>query len=132
LNAAGNREDIRPRAAATIPTTQTAEAKKKKWKRTRSTVSMDMNTISFGVETIQVDNEEGDAESPSTTAGPSARTPRRAVSTKEQAEETPRRTSAAEECPRLSIDTVGDLGSHKRERQAPPKPCKPSLRSATK
>jgi hypothetical protein len=54
LNAAGNREDIRPRAAATIATTQTAEAKKKKWKRTRSTVSMDMNTISFGVETIQV------------------------------------------------------------------------------
>jgi hypothetical protein len=106
--------------------------KKKKRKRTRPTMSVDMATVSSSVETIEVDDEEGGAESPGATVAPSAGTPRRAVSTEEQAVETPRRTSATEEHSRSSADTVGDLGSHKRVRKAPPKPCKPGLRSATK
>jgi hypothetical protein len=31
-----------------------------------------------------------------------------------------------------STDLAGDLGSNKRMKKAPPKPCKPGLRSATK
>jgi hypothetical protein len=120
------------RAAATIVATQTVEAKKKKRKRTRSTMSVDIAMVSSGVETIEVDDEEGDAESPSATAAPSVGTPRQAVSTEEQAAETPHRMSASEERPRSSADIVGDLGSHKRARKAPPKPCKPGLRSAIK
>jgi hypothetical protein len=109
-----------------------ADAKKKKWKRTRHTVSVDTATISSSVETIEIDVEEGDTESPGATAAPSAGTPRRAASTEEQAVETPRRMSATEERPRSSADIVGDLGLHKRVRKAPPNPCKPDLRSATK
>jgi hypothetical protein len=48
------------RAAATIAATQTAEAKKKKRKQTRSTVLVDTATVSSDVETINVDDEEGD------------------------------------------------------------------------
>jgi hypothetical protein len=120
------------RAAATTAATQTVEAKKKKRKRTRSTVLVDTTTVSSSVETIEVDDEEGDAESPGATTAPSAGTPHKAVSMEEQAVETPRQTSATEERPRSSVDTVGDLGSHKRVRKAPPKPCKPGLRSVTK
>jgi hypothetical protein len=119
------------RDAATIVVTQTVEAKKK-WKQTRPTVLVDTATVSSGIETIEVDEEEGDAESPIATVAPSVGTPRRVASMEEQAVETPRRTSATEECPRSSVDIVGDLGSHKRSRKAPPKPCKPGLRSATK
>jgi hypothetical protein len=79
-----------------------------------------------------IDVEEGDTESPGATAAPSTGTPRRAASTEEQAVETPRQMSATEERPRSSADIVGDLGLHKRVRKAPPKPCKPDLRSATK
>jgi hypothetical protein len=120
------------RAAATIAATQTAEAKKKKRRRSRPAVSVDAATVSSGVKTIEVDDEEGDAESPGAMAAPFAGTPRRATSTEEQVVETPCRTSATDERPRSSADTVGDLGSHKRARKAPPKPCKPGLRSATK
>jgi hypothetical protein len=81
---------------------------------------------------IDVDDEEGAAESPGATAAPSVGTPHRAASTEEQVVETPRRTSATEKRPRSSANKVGDLGSHKRARKAPPKPCKPNLRSATK
>jgi hypothetical protein len=31
-----------------------------------------------------------------------------------------------------STDTMGDLGSHKRVKKGPHKPCKPGLRLATK
>jgi hypothetical protein len=44
------------RAVATIATYQTAQAKKKKHKRTKPVVSVDMTTVSFGVETINVDD----------------------------------------------------------------------------
>jgi hypothetical protein len=120
------------RTAATIAATQTAEAKKKKRKRTRSTVSVDMTTVSSSIETIEVDDDERDTESPSAMAAPSAGTPRKAASTEEQAVGTPCQTSATQERPRSSADTVGDLRSHKRARKAPPKACKPGLRSATK
>jgi hypothetical protein len=89
-------------------------------------------TVDFGVETIDVDNDEGDAESPSATVAPSAGTPRRAASPEKQVVETPRQTSTTQECPRLSTDTMGNIGLHKRARKAPLKPCKPDLRSATK
>jgi hypothetical protein len=39
-------------------------------------VSVDMTTVDSDVETIDVGNEEGDAELPSATAAPSAGTPR--------------------------------------------------------
>jgi hypothetical protein len=59
--------------------------------------------------------------------------PRRAaVTTEERATVTLRRTTTMEECPRSSVDTMGDLGSQKRAKKAPPKPCKPGIRSATK
>jgi hypothetical protein len=59
-------------AAAMIAATQTMEAKKKNRKRTRSTVTVDMTMVSSGIKTIEVDNDEGDAESPSATTAPSA------------------------------------------------------------
>jgi hypothetical protein len=65
------------RAEATITATQTAEAKKKKRKRTKPTVSVDTTTVSSDIETIDVDDEEGDTESPGAMAAPSAGTPRR-------------------------------------------------------
>jgi hypothetical protein len=43
------------RVAATIAATQMAEAKKKKWKRTRCSVSVDTAMVSSSVETIEVD-----------------------------------------------------------------------------
>jgi hypothetical protein len=71
------------RDATTIAATQTAEAKKKKRKRTRPKLSVDMAMVSSAVETIEVDDEEGDAESPGATVAPSTGAPRRAVLTKE-------------------------------------------------
>jgi hypothetical protein len=119
------------RATATIAATQATEAKKKKRKCTRSTVSVDTTAVSSGVETIDVDDDEGNAESLSTISAPSARTPRKAASMKEQVVGMPRQTSSTQEHPRSGTDMVGDLGSHNRARRAPPKPCKPGLRSAT-
>jgi hypothetical protein len=93
---------------------------------------VDTATVIPGVETIDVDDKEGDAESPGATAAPSAGIPRRAALTEEQAVEMPRRTSTTKVHPWSSADTVSNLGSHKRARKTPPKPCKPGLRSATK
>jgi hypothetical protein len=120
------------RATATIAATQTADAKKKKRKQTKSMMLVDTTMVNSGVETIEVDDNESDAESPSATTASSAGTPRKAASVEEQAVGTPRQTLATQECPRSSADTVGDLGSHKRAIKAPPKPCNPSLRSAIK
>jgi hypothetical protein len=119
-------------AVATIAVTQTAEVKKKKSKRTRSAVQVDMTTVSSDVETINVDDEEGDVKSPSATTSPSAGTPRKAASPVKQEVETPHETSKNQERPKLSTDPMGDLGSHKRAKKALPKPCKPGLRSTTK
>jgi hypothetical protein len=91
-----------------------------------------MTTVSSGVETIDVDDEEGDVESPSATVAPFVGTPRRVVSPEKQAVGTPLQTSTTQERPRSSTNTVGNLGSHKRARKAPPKPYKTGLKSATK
>jgi hypothetical protein len=103
--------------------TQAAEAKKRRGKRTRSAVSVDTTTISSDIETIDVDDGEGDAQSPkASTAPPPGK----------QAVEMPRQTSMTQGRSTSSTGPVGDLGSHKRMKKAPPKPCKPGLRSATK
>jgi hypothetical protein len=110
-----------------IPTsqaaTQAAEAKKRMGKRTRSAVSANTTTISSDFETIGVDDGDGDVQSPKATTTPSPG---------KQAVETPRQTSKTQGRSTLSNDPVGDLGSHKRMKKAPPKPCKPGLRSETK
>jgi hypothetical protein len=95
-------------------------------------VSADTTTINSDIETIDVDDGEGDVKSPKATTAPSAGTPRRAASPGKQAVETPYHVSKTQERPRSSIDPMGNLGSHKRAKKAPPKPCKPGLRSATK
>jgi hypothetical protein len=120
------------KVSASRVATQAAEAKKKKRKRTRSAVSADMTMISSDLETIDVDDGEGNVKSPKATAAPSAGTPRGVASPGKQAVETPRQASKTQERPRSSIDPVGDLGSHKRVKKAPPKPYKPSLWSTTK
>jgi hypothetical protein len=103
--------------------TQIAEAKKRRGKRTRSTVSTNTTTISSHVETIDVEDEEGDVQSPKATTSP---LPGR------QAAETPRPTLRTQGRSTLSTDPTGDAGSNKRMKKSPPKPCKPGLRSATK
>jgi hypothetical protein len=109
-----------PRATATITATQTAEAKKKKRKRIGPAVFADTATVSFGIKTIDGEDEEDDTKSPSATTVPSPGTPCKEASTEERATETPRRTSTMEERPRLSANTLGDAGSQKRARKAPP------------
>jgi hypothetical protein len=85
-------------------------------------VSVDTTTIGSDVETIDVDDEEGDVQSPKATA---------ALSPGRQAVETPRQMSKTQGRSTLSTNSVGDLGLNKRMKKAPPKPCKPGLRSAT-
>jgi hypothetical protein len=62
----------------------------------------------------------------------SAGTPRRVSSPVKQAVEMPIQMSKTQERPMSSTDTMGDLGSHKRVKKGPHKPCKPGLRLATK
>jgi hypothetical protein len=114
-------------ATTSVAATQTAEVKKKKRKRTRS-----VTTVNSDVKTINFDDEEGGIESPKAAAAPSAGTPRRAASLGKQVLEMPRQASKTQERPQSSTDPVGDLGSHKRAKKVPPKPCKLGLRSATK
>jgi hypothetical protein len=108
---------------ASLAATQVAEAKKRKRKRTRFAVSADTTTICSDVETLAVDDGEGDVESPKATA---------ALSPGKQEVETPRHASKTQGRLASSNDPVGDLGSHKRMKKASPKPCKPGLRSTTK
>jgi hypothetical protein len=58
---------------ASQATTQVAEVKKRRGKRTRSTVSADTTTKSSDVETIDVEEDEGDVQSPKATTAPSPR-----------------------------------------------------------
>jgi hypothetical protein len=76
----------------------------------------DTTMISSDVETIDIDDGEGDVKSPKATAAPSLG---------KQAVEMPRQASKTQERPASSTNPVGDLGSHKRMKKAPPKPCKP-------
>jgi hypothetical protein len=113
--------------AGKIPASQAAtlitEAKKRRGKRTRSAVSVDTTTTSSNVETIDVEGDEGDVQSPKATT---------ASSLGRQAAETPRPTSGAQGRSTSSTDPAGGVGSNRRMKKAPPKPCKPGLRSATK
>jgi hypothetical protein len=103
--------------------TQIAEAKKRRGKRTRSAVSGDTTTMSSDIETIDVEDNEGDMQSPKATT---------ALSPTGQAVETPRPAPEAQRRSTSSTGPTDDVGSNKRLRKALPKPCKPGLRSATK
>jgi hypothetical protein len=63
--------------AGKIPTSQAAtqivEAKKRRGKRTRSTLSTDTTTASSDVQTIDIEDVEGDVQSPKATTAPSPR-----------------------------------------------------------
>jgi hypothetical protein len=86
-------------------------------------VSADTTTKSSDVETINIDEDEGDVQSPKATTAPS---PGR------QAVETPRPTPGAQGLSTSSTGPADDVGSNKRLKKAPPKPYKPNLRPATK
>jgi hypothetical protein len=120
------------RAAATIAVTQTAGAKKKKRKRAEPSASADTTTVSSDVEIINVEDEEDDAKSPSATMVPPAEMPRKATTMEGKSSQTPRKVATSEEHLRSGADVLGDAGSQKRAKKAPPKPYKPGLRSATK
>jgi hypothetical protein len=78
---------------------------------------------SSDVKTIDVEEDEGDVQSPKATTAPS---PGR------QAAETPRLAPGVQGRSTSSTGPADDAGSNKRWKKAPPKPCKPNLRSATK
>jgi hypothetical protein len=103
---------------------QIAEAKKRRGKRTRSTVSADnITSVSSDVDTIDVEDNMGDVQSPKATTAPSPGG---------QVAETPHPAPRAQGRATSSTNPAGDAGSNKRMKKAPPKPCKPGLRSATK
>jgi hypothetical protein len=105
-------------------TTQIAEAKKRRGKQTRSAVSADTTTtVSSDVETIDVEDYEGDMQSPKATTAPSP---------EGQVAETPHPTPRVQGRATSSTDRAGDAGSNKRMKKAPPKSCNPGLRAATK
>jgi hypothetical protein len=103
--------------------TQHAEAKKRRGKRTRSAVSTDTTSKSSDIETIDVEEDEGDVQSPRATTAPSSG--RRAA-------KTPRPAPGVQGLSTSSTGPADNEGSNKRLKKAPPKPCKPILRSATK
>jgi hypothetical protein len=103
--------------------TQVAEAKKKRGKQTRFAVSANTTTKSSDVETIDVEEDEGDVQSPRATMIPS---PGR------QAAEMPHPTPGVQGLSTSSTGPVDDAGSNKRLKKAAPKPCKPGLRLGTK
>jgi hypothetical protein len=108
---------------ASQATTQVTEAKKRRGKRTRSVVSADTNTRSSDVETIDVEEDEGDVQSLKATTAPSSG--RRAV-------ETPCPTPGVQGLSTSSTAPADDAGSNKRQKKAPPKPCKSNLMPAVK
>jgi hypothetical protein len=86
-------------------------------------VSADTTTRSSNVETIDVEEDEGNVQSPKATTAPSPR---------KQAAETPYPTPGVQGLSTSSIDPADNARSNKRLKKAPPKPCKPNLRSVTK
>jgi hypothetical protein len=96
------------------------------------TVSAKTTMVSSNVETIDVDEEEDDAKLPSAPKVLPTDTLRKATTMEGQASETRRKVSTTEERSSLGVDILGDAGSQKRARRAPPKPIKPGLRSASK
>jgi hypothetical protein len=103
--------------------TQLAEVKKRRGKRTWSAVSADTSTKGSDVETIDVEEDEGDVQSPRATTAPSLG---------RWAAETPHPAPRAQGLSTSSIGPADNARSNKRLKKAPPKPCKPGLRSATK
>jgi hypothetical protein len=118
------------RAAATIAATQTTDAKKKR-KRTGPIVSADTVTVSSDVETIYIE-EEDNTKSPGAATTVPAEMPRKVAVTEDRAVETSGKVVTAEKRSRSGTDILGDVGSQKRARKAPPKPIKLGLRSASK
>jgi hypothetical protein len=86
-------------------------------------VSVDTTTKSYDVETIDVEGDDGDVQSPKATT---------ASSPDRQAAETTCPTPGAQGLLTLSTGPVDDAGSNKRFKKAPHKPCKPNLWPATK
>jgi hypothetical protein len=80
-------------------------------------------TIISDVETIDVEDNEGDVQSPKATT---------ALSPGEQAVETPHPALRVQGRATSSTDPAGDAGLNKRMKKDPPKLCKPGLRSPTK
>jgi hypothetical protein len=97
--------------------------KKRRGKWTRSAVSANTTSKSSDIETIDVEEDEGDVQSLRATTAPSPG-PRAA--------ETPRPAPWAQGLSTSSTSPADDAGSNKRLKKAPPKPCKPGLKSATK
>jgi hypothetical protein len=102
---------------------QVVEAKKMRGKRTRYAVSVDTTMMSSDIEAIDVEDDEGDVQSPKATTAPSSG---------RQVAETPRLAPGAQGRSTSSTGPADDVGSKKRLKKASPKPCKPNLRSATK
>jgi hypothetical protein len=86
-------------------------------------VSVDTTTKSSDVETIDLEEDEGDVQLSKATTAPSLGS---------QAAETPRSAPGVLGLPTSSTSPADNAGSNKRLRKAPPKPCKPNLRSETK
>jgi hypothetical protein len=112
--------------AGKIPASQAAaqvtKVKKRRGKQTKSAVSVDTTMKSSDVKNMDVEEHEGDMQSPKETTAPS---PGR------QAAETPRPTPGAQGLS-TSSTPADNARSNKRLKKAPPKPCKANLRSATK
>jgi hypothetical protein len=103
--------------------TQVAEEENRRGKRTRSAVSADTTTRSSDVETIDVEEDKGDVQSPKAITAPSLG--RLAV-------DTPDPAPGAQGLSTSSTGPADDARSNKRQKKAPPKPCKPNLRQAVK
>jgi hypothetical protein len=100
---------------------QIAEAEKRRGKRTMFAVSADTTMMSSDVETIDVEDDEGDEED---VQSPKAAT---APSPAGLAAETPRPAPGAQGRSTSSTDPTDDVGSNKRLKKAPPKPCTSGL-----
>jgi hypothetical protein len=86
-------------------------------------MSADTTTKSSDVETIDVEEDEGDVQPLKATTAPSPGM---------QEAETPRLTPGAQEILTSSTGPADDARSNKRLKKAPPKPCKLNLWPATK
>jgi hypothetical protein len=108
---------------ASQATTKVAEAEKRRSEQTRSAVSVDTTTRSSDIETIDVEQDEGNVQSLKATTAPSLG---------RQAAETPRPAPRAQGLSTSSTSSVDNAGLNKRQKKAPPKPYKPNLRPAVK
>jgi hypothetical protein len=101
----------------------TREGKEEEREADQVVVLTDTTSKSSDVETIDVEEDEGDVQSPRATA---------VLPPGRRAAEAPRPAPGAQGLSTSSTSPADDVGSNKRLKKAPPKPCKPGLRSATK